>query len=128
MICVMSLKFWIISLQLDPDLSLLEQCNALPYDPDWEFPEERLVLGNVLGSGAFGQVIKAEAIGIVDFNPRDKSVEKSKRRSKMLRRSSSSRMYQDSKGNSYTKTIVAIKTLKGESRDFLVNTAGKTKL
>lgn len=99
--------------QIDPDRSLLEQCNDLPYDPDWEFPEERLILGEMLGSGAFGQVIKAEAIGITDFNPRDKSVEKVRRRSKMIRRSSSSRMYQDSKGLPYIKTTVAVKTLKG---------------
>jgi len=67
----------------------------------------------VLGSGAFGQVIKAEAVGITDFHPRDKSAEKVRRRSKMLRRSSSSRMYQDSKGLAYIKTTVAVKTLKG---------------
>lgn len=67
----------------------------------------------MLGSGAFGQVIKAEAVGITDFHPRDKSAEKVRRRSKMLRRSSSSRMYQDSKGLPYIKTTVAVKTLKG---------------
>ena len=62
---------------------------------------------------AFGQVVKAEAIGITDFNPRDKSVETVRRRSKMFRRSSSSKLYQDSKGIPYMKTTVAVKTLKG---------------
>lgn len=99
-------------LEIDPSRTLHEQCDNLAYNPDWEFPEERLILGEVLGSGAFGQVIKAEAVGITDFHPRDKSAEKVRRRSKILRRSSSSRMYQDSKGLSYTKTTVAVKTLK----------------
>lgn len=57
--------------------------------------------------------MKAEAVGITDFHPRDKSAEKVRRRSKILRRSSSSRMYQDSKGLPYMKTTVAVKTLKG---------------
>ncbi|XP_078371749.1 fibroblast growth factor receptor 4-like [Oculina patagonica] len=98
--------------EIDLNRTLHEQCDNLAYDPVWEFPEERLVLGEVLGSGAFGQVIKAEAIGISDFNPRDKSAENARRRSKRLRRSSSSRMYQDSKGVPYVKTTVAVKTLK----------------
>ncbi|XP_028403698.1 fibroblast growth factor receptor 2-like isoform X2 [Dendronephthya gigantea] len=34
----------------------------------WEFPRERLVLQNVLGSGAFGIVMKAEAEGINGYN------------------------------------------------------------
>ncbi|KAL9972277.1 hypothetical protein ACROYT_G018560 [Oculina patagonica] len=98
--------------EIDLNRTLHEQCDNLAYDPVWEFPEERLVLGEVLGSGAFGQVIKAEAIGISDFNPRDKSAENARRRSKRLRRSSSSKMYQDSKGVPYVKTTVAVKTLK----------------
>ena len=36
----------------------------LPYDKRWEFPKNRLRLGQELGSGAFGRVVKAEAIGI----------------------------------------------------------------
>ncbi|KAG8197398.1 hypothetical protein JTE90_013518 [Oedothorax gibbosus] len=34
---------------------------ALEPDPAWEFPRDRLVLGSVLGEGAFGQVVQAEA-------------------------------------------------------------------
>ena len=34
----------------------------------WEFPRDRLVLQNILGSGAFGIVMKAEADGINGFN------------------------------------------------------------
>jgi len=99
--------------ELDPDRTLLEQCNNLPYDPIWEFPEDRLTLGEVLGAGAFGQVIKAEAIGIADFSPRDKSVEKvGRRRSRMRWRSSSNKLYRDTTGVPYTKTTVAVKTLK----------------
>ncbi|KAJ7377511.1 hypothetical protein OS493_028494 [Desmophyllum pertusum] len=98
--------------QIDPSRTLHEQSNNLAYDHDWEFPEDRLILGEVLGTGAFGQVIKTEAIGIAEFNPRDKSVERVRRRSKIFHRSSSSRMYQDSKGMPYMKTTVAVKTLK----------------
>ena len=102
-------------LQIDPDRSLLEQCNDLPYDPDWEFPEERLILGNVLGAGAFGQVVKAEAIGILALNPRDKSAESFKRRSK-IRRSSRAKDLKKEDGGSGWKNVkvpVAVKSLKG---------------
>ncbi|EDO44510.1 predicted protein, partial [Nematostella vectensis] len=70
---------------LDPDRSLLEQCNDLPYDHDFEFPEERLVLGKSLGQGAFGQVLRAEAIGMSAFKPRDKAPEAVKMRDKFRR-------------------------------------------
>ncbi|XP_050397094.1 fibroblast growth factor receptor 4 isoform X1 [Patella vulgata] len=40
----------------------------IPLDSDWEFPRERLVLGDRLGEGAFGLVIKAKAMGIAN-NP-----------------------------------------------------------
>ena len=30
---------------LDPERSLLEQTHKLPYDPQWEFPRERLQMG-----------------------------------------------------------------------------------
>ena len=59
--------------------------NDLPYDPDFEFPEKKLILGEVLGSGAFGKVIKAEAIGINNLSPRDKSQKKGRLRPKMFR-------------------------------------------
>ncbi|XP_022662083.1 fibroblast growth factor receptor 2-like isoform X3 [Varroa destructor] len=42
----------------------------LPLDQKWEFPRERLVLGEILGEGAFGQVVKGEAYGI---RPGDKT-------------------------------------------------------
>ena len=37
----------------------------LPLDIQWEFPRNKLVLGEVLGEGAFGKVIKATADGIL---------------------------------------------------------------
>ena len=37
----------------------------LPLDSDWEFPRENLVLGETLGEGAFGKVVKAEAVGVI---------------------------------------------------------------
>lgn len=48
----------------NPEMSLEEQVELLPYDHRWEFPKERLKLGKTLGQGAFGRVVKAEAIGI----------------------------------------------------------------
>ncbi|PVD30268.1 hypothetical protein C0Q70_09531 [Pomacea canaliculata] len=40
----------------------------LPLDTKWEFPRERLVLGDRLGEGAFGLVVKGEAFGIFKDN------------------------------------------------------------
>ncbi|XP_022914884.2 fibroblast growth factor receptor homolog 1-like isoform X2 [Onthophagus taurus] len=37
----------------------------LPMDSDWEIPRESLHLGKSLGEGAFGKVMKAEAIDVV---------------------------------------------------------------
>ncbi|KAK6635683.1 hypothetical protein RUM44_000937 [Polyplax serrata] len=37
----------------------------LPLDAAWEFPRHQLGLGKVLGEGAFGKVVKAEAQGII---------------------------------------------------------------
>ena len=53
--------------QLDlfnPDLPLDEQVDLLPYDTRWEIPREKLKLGKTLGQGAFGRVVKAQAIGL----------------------------------------------------------------
>ena len=49
---------------VNPSLPLEEQVSLLPYDDRIEFPRERLKLGQQIGSGAFGRVVKAEAIGI----------------------------------------------------------------
>ncbi|XP_065340187.1 fibroblast growth factor receptor homolog 1-like isoform X1 [Cloeon dipterum] len=38
----------------------------LPLDSEWEFPRNLLVLGKVLGEGAFGKVMQAEGQGILD--------------------------------------------------------------
>ncbi|XP_020711050.2 vascular endothelial growth factor receptor 1-like isoform X1 [Athalia rosae] len=51
---------------LNPDLTVDDQAELLPYDKKWEFPRERLKLGKQLGSGAFGVVMKAEARGICE--------------------------------------------------------------
>lgn len=48
----------------NPEIPLDEQIDLLPYDNNCEFPRERLKLGKTLGQGAFGRVVKAEAIGI----------------------------------------------------------------
>ena len=49
---------------MDPDKSIFEQSNDLPYDMAWEFPRNRLKFIKTLGSGAFGEVWLAEASGI----------------------------------------------------------------
>ncbi|XP_033216141.1 vascular endothelial growth factor receptor 1 isoform X3 [Belonocnema kinseyi] len=51
---------------LNPELTLDDQAELLPYDRKWEFPRERLKLGKQLGCGAFGVVRKALARGILD--------------------------------------------------------------
>lgn len=37
----------------------------LPMDSDWEIPRENLFLGKNLGEGAFGKVVKAEALNLI---------------------------------------------------------------
>ncbi|CAK9796532.1 Vascular endothelial growth factor receptor 1 [Anthophora plagiata] len=51
---------------LNPDMTVDDQAELLPYDKKWEFPREKLKLGKKLGSGAFGVVMKAEAQGICE--------------------------------------------------------------
>ncbi|CAD6208770.1 GSCOCG00003578001-RA-CDS [Cotesia congregata] len=51
---------------LNPELTIDEQAELLPYDKKWEFPREKLKFGKQLGSGAFGVVMKAEAHGICE--------------------------------------------------------------
>ncbi|KAI1287026.1 Vascular endothelial growth factor receptor kdr-like [Halotydeus destructor] len=58
--------------QLDmfnPDIPLDQQVDLLPYDRRWEFPIDNLRFGLTLGQGAFGRVVKAEAIGLQDDEP-----------------------------------------------------------
>uniref|UniRef100_A0A8C2WZ46 receptor protein-tyrosine kinase n=1 Tax=Cyclopterus lumpus TaxID=8103 RepID=A0A8C2WZ46_CYCLU len=38
--------------------------SQLPYNQKWEFPRDKLRLGAVVGSGAFGKVVKATAYGL----------------------------------------------------------------
>ncbi|PNF14062.1 hypothetical protein B7P43_G03563 [Cryptotermes secundus] len=51
---------------INPELSVDDQAELLPYDKKWEFPRDKLKLGKQLGAGAFGVVLKAEAWGIVE--------------------------------------------------------------
>lgn len=37
----------------------------IPLDEEWEFPREKLTLGQQLGEGAFGEVFAADAVGIL---------------------------------------------------------------
>ncbi|KAJ0065307.1 hypothetical protein NL108_007028, partial [Boleophthalmus pectinirostris] len=60
------LKTGYLSMILDAeDMPMDEQCERLTYDANkWEFPRDRLKLGEPLGRGAFGQVVEAAAFGI----------------------------------------------------------------
>ncbi|XP_028322117.1 macrophage colony-stimulating factor 1 receptor 2 [Gouania willdenowi] len=42
--------------------------SQLPYNHKWEFPRDKLRLGAVLGSGAFGKVVEAAAYGLETDN------------------------------------------------------------
>jgi FMS-like tyrosine kinase 1 len=48
----------------NPDIPIDQQTDCIPYDSKWEFPRERLTFGRLLGQGAFGKVVLAEAVGI----------------------------------------------------------------
>ena len=79
---------------INPDLPIDEQTELLPYDKRWEFPRDQLKLGKSLvnmtlylmyyikltfifhsikgkqlGAGAFGRVVKGEAVGIDNSEP-----------------------------------------------------------
>ncbi|RXN15192.1 vascular endothelial growth factor receptor 2 isoform X1 [Labeo rohita] len=60
------LKTGYLSMILDSDdMPMDEHCERLTYDANkWEFPRDRLKLGEPLGRGAFGQVVEATAYGI----------------------------------------------------------------
>ncbi|XP_041912895.1 vascular endothelial growth factor receptor 2 isoform X1 [Alosa sapidissima] len=60
------LKTGYLSMILDDnDMPMDEHCERLTYDASkWEFPRDRLKLGEPLGRGAFGQVVEASAFGI----------------------------------------------------------------
>nr|XP_016943226.1 vascular endothelial growth factor receptor 1 isoform X4 [Drosophila suzukii] len=54
---------------INPDMTMDEQAEFLPYNRKFEFPRENLTLGKQLGAGAFGVVLKGEAIGILKEEP-----------------------------------------------------------
>uniref|UniRef100_A0A673JGL6 Vascular endothelial growth factor receptor 3 n=1 Tax=Sinocyclocheilus rhinocerous TaxID=307959 RepID=A0A673JGL6_9TELE len=59
------IKTGYLSIIMDPgEVPLEEQCEYLPYDSSqWEISRDRLLLGKVLGHGAFGKVIEASVFG-----------------------------------------------------------------
>ena len=50
--------------EIDPDRTLLEQIEELPYDLHWEFPRYDVGFESVIGEGNFGRVWLAKAKGI----------------------------------------------------------------
>eukprot|EP00111_Clytia_hemisphaerica_P018541 TCONS_00054846-protein len=104
---------------LDPDRTLFDQSNDLPYDMSWEFPRERVTFIKTLGSGAFGQVWLAEAEGLHSFKPRENTPDARRRRKSIQkgrnRYHSMSFRYKKQTQNfemSLEKMMVAVKTLK----------------
>ncbi|XP_072322111.1 macrophage colony-stimulating factor 1 receptor 1-like, partial [Eucyclogobius newberryi] len=55
---------WKIVESFDGNNYIFVDPSQLPYDQQWEFPRDRLKLGAVLGSGAFGKVVAATAVGL----------------------------------------------------------------
>ncbi|CAB3981076.1 vascular endothelial growth factor receptor 2-like [Paramuricea clavata] len=94
---------------IDRNGNIHEQLQKLPFIPEWEFPRERISFARELGSGQFGIVWLADAIGISAFHPRD-----------MLRDREGGRRFpffnRTTKRNSYVfckeVTQVAVKTMK----------------
>ncbi|KAM6907779.1 platelet-derived growth factor receptor beta-like [Xenentodon cancila] len=48
----------------------------LPYNPSWEIPRDHIVLGQVLGSGAFGRVVEATVCGLTHTDSTTKAAVK----------------------------------------------------
>ncbi|XP_020510949.3 platelet-derived growth factor receptor beta-like isoform X1 [Labrus bergylta] len=48
----------------------------LPYSSTWEVPREHVVLGHVLGSGAFGRVVEATVSGLINSHSTTKAAVK----------------------------------------------------
>ena len=55
---------------INPEMGADDQADLLPYNKGFEFPPEKLKFSKQLGSGAFGRVVKADAMGI---NPMERS-------------------------------------------------------
>ncbi|XP_014203976.1 vascular endothelial growth factor receptor 1 [Copidosoma floridanum] len=49
---------------INPELSIGDQAQLLPYDTKWEFPRRKIKLGKQLGKGHYGVVMKAKVFGI----------------------------------------------------------------
>ena len=97
---------------------MLDQCDKLPYDSDWEFPREKLNFIRLIGSGAFGEVWLAKAEGILDMDPRNKTKDASESRLKKKSQLKSGRKAGRSPKDCETlgggdRTLVAVKILKG---------------
>lgn len=54
---------------MDPEKTIMEQADMLPYDIGYDFALKDLTLGKRLGHGAFGEVFKGEAKGLITGEP-----------------------------------------------------------
>ena len=105
---------------------MIDQCEQLTYDPDFEFPRERINLIRELGSGAFGEVWLALAEGILALDATKGTGEASKRRRKMKHELKSRGMLRGawmeySNLPCHKRILVAVKFLKGNFYSFWTN-------
>ena len=63
---------------LDESKFIHEQTHKLPYMSEWEFPRENVLFRGELGSGAFGVVYLAQAVGMSDFLTRRSALKDTK--------------------------------------------------
>ena len=97
---------------MDPDRTLFEQSSELPYDPDFEYPRERLRMVKVLGSGQFGEVWLAQAFQIENLDPRNKSPEANKQREKIKKTTNVGRLMDKEILEGRSLQLVAVKKIK----------------
>ena len=92
---------------------MFEQSSQLPYDPDFEFPRERLRMVKVLGSGQFGEVWLAQAFQIKMLDPRNKSPEANKQRDKIKKTKQVDRQMDKEVKEGRNLDLVAVKKILG---------------
>ena len=95
-------------------MSLFEQASDLPYEATFEFPRDRVRFVSILGNGEFGEVWLAQAYGIEQLNPRDKSNKASELRKKICSAKNINRRIDKNLEKGIAIPLVAVKKLTGK--------------